>query len=42
MKYYQASVDKGVSTFVVWLEDLYSDFENAKKNLLNKLADASI
>ena len=39
--YYQASVDKGVSTFVVWLEDLYSDFENAKKNLLNKLADAS-
>ena len=39
--YYQASVDKGLATFVVWLEDLYSDFENTKKNLINKLNSAS-
>ena len=39
--YYQASIDKGVATVVVWLEDLYRDFENTKKVLLNKLASSA-
>jgi len=39
--YYQANVDKGINTFVIWLEDIYEDFENVKKDLLNKLNEAS-
>ena len=39
--YYQANVDKGINTFVVWLEDIYEDFEGVKKDLLTKLCNAS-
>ena len=39
--YYQANVDKGINTFVVWLEDIYEDFEKVKKDLLTKLNNAS-
>ena len=39
--YYQANVDKGINTFVVWLEDIYEDFERVKKDLLTKLNNAS-
>ena len=35
--YYQASIDNGVNTYVVWLEDLYEDFDLTKKNLLDRL-----
>ena len=38
--YYQASVERGIASAIVWLEDLYQDFESAKKNLLAKLAKA--
>ena len=38
--YYQTSIDNGISSFVVWLEDLYSDFEGVKKDLINKLNKA--
>ena len=37
---YQANMDKGIKTFVVWLEDLYEDFESVKKDLITKLNSA--
>ena len=39
--YYQTNIDKGISTFVIWLEDLYKDYEKVKKDLLAKLSHAS-